>query len=568
MPSNDQIILKQLLEKRKTERAPEMSDADFFELFTAEQVLKDYDLAYDEIQDGVVGDGGDGGIDSIHVFINGALLREDTKLAMFRTDIAIELHIAQAKRSPGFSEGAIQKLCASAADLLDLSKDVNSFKGVYNDNLRAIVGRFRDAHQRFAGKLPKLSLHYHYATLGEQVHPNIERQVDNLKAVVTGLFSSADFRFDFVGAKDLLQLARRTPMRAHLMALAENPISVKDNSFVCLVSIPAYFDFITDDGRFRSGLFDANVRDYQGKVEINRAIRQTLDSPADEDFWWLNNGVTIIASDAQHSAKSLTIRDPQIVNGLQTSHEIFSALSSKQPNGDERKVLVRVIVPKSDESYQRIVRATNSQTTVPPASLRATDPIHRDIEDYLKSQRLYYERRKNFYKNEGRPRDAIISIPYLSQAIMSVVLGQPNDARARPSTLIKNNEDYHRVFNPTLPIEVYAICVKLVKRVESYLKQKGLNSGDASNLRFHLAYFAARLALNRPTPAVAQLKALDLGTLDDAFLAKCLGDVEAIYKRLGGNDQVAKSPKFIEELARKIKAATFRGRLTAASEKH
>ena len=60
MPSNDEIILRQLLEERKTERAPAMSEADYFELFTAEQVLKDYDLSYDEIQDGVVGDGCNG----------------------------------------------------------------------------------------------------------------------------------------------------------------------------------------------------------------------------------------------------------------------------------------------------------------------------------------------------------------------------------------------------------------------------------------------------------------------------------------------------------------------------
>src|SRR3989304_2708126 len=208
MPSNDEIILKQLLEERKTERAPEMSDADYFELFTAEQVLKDHDLSYDELQDGVVGDGGDGGIDSIHVFINGVLLHEDTDLAVFRGDIAIEVHITQAKRSAGFSEDAIHKLRASVAGLLDLSKDLNSFTGVYNANLLAIVGKFRDAHQRFAAKLPKLSLHYYYATLGDEVHPNTKRQVDSLKEVVTGLFSSADFTFDFIGARELLQLAR------------------------------------------------------------------------------------------------------------------------------------------------------------------------------------------------------------------------------------------------------------------------------------------------------------------------------------------------------------------------
>ncbi len=105
MPSNDQIILNQVLEETKSERAPEMSDADYFELFTAEQVLKDYDLSYDETQDGVVGDGGDGGIDSIHVFINGVLLHEDTDLAMFRSTPASKSTLARPCDQTAFSIG-------------------------------------------------------------------------------------------------------------------------------------------------------------------------------------------------------------------------------------------------------------------------------------------------------------------------------------------------------------------------------------------------------------------------------------------------------------------------------
>ncbi len=52
MPTNDQIILRQLLEDRKRDVAPELSDADYFELFCAEQILKNYDASYDELLDG------------------------------------------------------------------------------------------------------------------------------------------------------------------------------------------------------------------------------------------------------------------------------------------------------------------------------------------------------------------------------------------------------------------------------------------------------------------------------------------------------------------------------------
>ena len=169
----------------------------------------------------------------------------------------------------------------------------------------------------------------------------------------------------------------------------------------------------------------------------------------------MNNGITIVASRASQSAKTLTIEDPQIVNGLQTSTEIHKYFSQYKTEGDQRNVLVRVIVPSHADSRDRIIKATNSQTAVPPASLRATGKIHRDIEEYLYPRGLYYDRRKNFYKNEGKPRDRIIGIPQLAQATMAIVLARPDNARARPSSLLKRDDDYEQVYNLAYPIALY-----------------------------------------------------------------------------------------------------------------
>ena len=98
------------------------------------------------------------------------------------------------------------------------------------------------------------------------------------------------------------------------------------------------------------------------------------------------------------------MEDPQIVNGLQTSTEIYNYCKESDETNDERKILVRVMVPTEDESRDRIIKATNSQTVVLLSSLRATDKIHRDIEEYLRPRGLFYDRRKNYYRNEGKPR--------------------------------------------------------------------------------------------------------------------------------------------------------------------
>jgi hypothetical protein len=42
-------------------------------------------------------------------------------------------------------------------------------------------------------------------------------------------------------------------------------------------------------------MLEPNVRDYQGANNpVNREIRQTLQSPDNKEFWWLNNGITYL----------------------------------------------------------------------------------------------------------------------------------------------------------------------------------------------------------------------------------------------------------------------------------
>lgn len=117
-----------------------------------------------------------------------------------------------------------------------------------------------------------------------------------------------------------------------------------------------------------------------------------------------------------------------------------------------------------------IIKATNFQTPVPAASLRATEPIQRDIEDYFFNNDWFYDRRKNYYKNIVKPSNKIISIPYLAQAVTSIVHRDPHIARSRPTSIIKGDTNYSRVFNSSIPMEVYLFCAKSMKNIESYIK--------------------------------------------------------------------------------------------------
>lgn len=78
--TNDQIVLEQIINKKSQESEGEYSPSEFFEIYSASEILKNYDITYDDIIYGNVGSSADGGIDSLFIFINGELVKEDTDI--------------------------------------------------------------------------------------------------------------------------------------------------------------------------------------------------------------------------------------------------------------------------------------------------------------------------------------------------------------------------------------------------------------------------------------------------------------------------------------------------------
>lgn len=557
MSSNDQIILDKILEQQREERAPHLTANKYFELFVAEQLLKHYDLSYDEIESGLVDGGGDGGIDGFFVFVNGDLVREDTDLSGLKKDVVVESIIFQAKTEASFREKTLDSIAASLRDLFNLSQPLTSFAGAYNKELLAAVEIFRNSVQTLAPRFPDYKFSLYYASKGMEVHPNVERKAEQLEALVKSQFQGSACVMRFLTAADLMALARETPRLSYQLEVTDASINTK-GGVVALVKLREFAKFIRDEkGDLRCSLFEANVRNYQGATQVNDEIRRTLADRWPEDFWWLNNGITIVAGrKPMQTGKTLTIEDPQIVNGLQTSREVFQYFKTANTDGEDREILVRVISPETPESRDRVIKATNSQNPISPASLRATDKIQRDIEQYLRSFGLYYDRRKNFYKNEGKPIDKIISIPAMAQALMAVVLQKPGTARARPSSLLKKDEDYERVFSGDFPIEVLRAAIELSRLAEAHLRADAtLSPEDRVNLKFYVAMYVTALACDAPRPTPDQIAGLAGASIDKALLDRAMADVKSVYQQLGGTALAAKGSEFGEMLISMLNAA-------------
>lgn len=562
---NAQVILDDVLRQLHQERAPEMGESEYFEIFCAEQLLKDHDLSYEEIEDGIVDGTHDGGVDAVYSFVNGELITEDFDYTPFKKDVVIELNIIQSKTSANYSEAAIDRLISITKNLLDLNKDPNSLTQ-YNEQVRTKIKNFRDVYRALASRFPPLSITYHLAGKRPNVAipQNFVIKGEKLKEAAKSHFPGATVEVKILGASQLMDLARRQPKSVFDLKCVQS-LAI-ENGAIVLSKLSDFNAFLRDEkGSVRKSLFESNVRDFQGATEVNAAIRQTLDNETTPDFWWLNNGVTILASRSSIIGDTVSIADPQIVNGLQTSTQISQYFGNDASKADDRNVMIKIVSSDDDEIRDKIIKATNSQNAIQPATLRATDKVQRDIESTLKGLGLFYDRRKNLYKNEGKPADKIVSIPLMAQVLMSVLLNRPDDARARPSSLIKDDKVYRDLFSDTIPVQVYSFAGILIKRIESHLKgQSELTARDRNNIRFYVAAYLVWILTKTVSPSPSNIGALSTADVNDFAITEATNVVLSEYKKLGSTDQAAKGPELKKNLtviaSTTIASATPKGR--------
>ncbi len=77
MAKNDLVLLNALLEKKLLEHPNMKTVGKFFDVFVFENLLKDNDLSYEEIKQGWVDGGDDGGIDQSVQSLRRTIWKED-----------------------------------------------------------------------------------------------------------------------------------------------------------------------------------------------------------------------------------------------------------------------------------------------------------------------------------------------------------------------------------------------------------------------------------------------------------------------------------------------------------
>lgn len=558
MSKNDEIVLAANFQSWKGRQGDLKGVAPWL-YFVAEQIVKPYALLDDEeLRSGLTDGSGDGGSDAIYILANPRrLITEDSDLDP-KSVSSLQLVIIQAKESGGFKHTEIDKWCMLTNDLLDLSKPADSFGDRYNTDVVRTMRVWKKEYLRITSEsMPQVSIDYFYVTGSDAAPDSIAKDAGQRVKATVAAHLQATCTVHHIGATQLWELVQRRPPKAKTLLWAGQPMDTAEG-WVGLVKLRDFGDLLTEDGALAERIFESNVRGFQDETGVNNGIRETLESDDHSaNFWMLNNGVTIISPKAAQAGHlRLTIEDPQIVNGLQTSRLIYAyctGAKAAKAKDDKRAVLVRVVQAAEADLQDKIIQATNSQNKMPAASLRMTDQVHRNIEEYFKKVDLFYDRRKGYYKDQGKPVRKIISVNAVSQAVISVLLQRPDDARARPGDYFKDDEKYKSVFGEQ-SVGAYLSCVHLVRRVDRFLENQTIESSDQKNLRFYVAALLARELTSMAKPVAPKLPAFDqIEKIEDKVVSASFARVRKVYDDLSlkldrDKDNIARGPDLLKKL--------------------
>jgi hypothetical protein len=437
--------------------------------------------------------------------------------------------------------------------LLDHTKLPGDLEPLFKKESVAVCRSFLDALAKLASKFPKVSIKLFYCSKGVEPNVTVKAKATSLESQLKGM-QFPNVSFSLMGAQQLYDRSSVQKRLVVKLSTTSTPLS-GPNSYVALCKLKDHLAFITDDsGSLITRIFEVNVRAYQGEVEVNREIAKSLEGPTPGvDFWWLNNGVTIVADETSYINNQLVIANPLIVNGLQTSREIHARASNLAEVSDSRSILIRVVVENDPAKRDRIIRATNRQTSISNSSFRATEKVHREIEDYFRTLGYFYDRRKNLYKREGKPAAKIISIDRLAQAVLAILLQEPHTARARPTTAIKSEDNYRRIFSgdkAQQPLEMYGVIVRMRDEVEKYFRSIAgqVDRIYRNNLKFHaLTVLGWALNGSQTLPALA-VPHMDLTKMTAAQVKAVVDWVFKEFDNAGKDDRTAKDTTFTEKL--------------------
>jgi hypothetical protein len=298
-------------------------------------------------------------------------------------------------------------------------------------------------------------------------------------------------------------------------------------------------------------LFARNIRWYMGLNPVNKDVESTaLNEP--ERFWLYNNGVTFICDsvhfDLSARRRVARIDGGQIVNGQQTTRTLHGL--RKKPAGrvptERVRVPVRVIEIGSQDPQRRddlvsgIVRATNWQTAVSMADLRANDVDQIELQRELYARGYVYKRKRGAAAEAPmppRPRNYVATLT--KEDLARAVAGVQAPGRALREGITPLFDKHYRSIFSHAP-DYHLACYWLARKTADQVRGDAIRKSAKYYVHYGIWRDAKRFLSPRLARFVDACERRDDDTLDplrravDAMFTVCARSFREHTAQQGG----------------------------------
>lgn len=261
-------------------------------------------------------------------------------------------------------------------------------------------------------------------------------------------------------------------------------------------------------------LLERNIRRYLGLHgnRVNEAIRATLYSNSPADFYFFNNGLTLICDHFKYNALQgadyqIQVDNLQIVNGGQTCMTIFKTLEEMHarnyPIPQQASVLLRLYeLPKDNEALVlNITQATNSQNPVDLKDLRSNDEKQKQLDSAIQALGYGYRRKRV----DGLAKPSEITAGAAAEAILAVWRHAPHQAKFL--TREHFGKLYHSIFSDSLNGAQTVAAVLLYRIAENHRRRPV--DADPAFVRYASSFIAMRMGYRLLKDLQVNLEGLD-----------------------------------------------------------
>lgn len=361
-----------------------------------------------ECENYVTDGGNDGGIDAIYYDVN---------------DYEINVVLFQGKYTVDMEKN-------KAFGTNDVEKAVNCVKGVFDPGIalnlnEKTAAAINDIRSLIAdGNIPMVT----FVLLNNGMKWNADGQ----RVINNAFANQRQVTFEYFSHSDILDIISKSRPIEATLRMRGKAIQEDYNYKRVLIGRMSVLDIAELMKTNQDKLLEKNIRQYLGNNSINNAIKETLIGEKRQNFFFYNNGITMVCDKFAYNALQekdwiVTVKGLQIINGGQTCKTITQTVSDdKETDYRDVDVLVRLYEVSDDESViSDITYATNSQNPVDFRDLKSNDDIQIQLEQGAKDFGYIYKRKRDANGYGAN----IIPSTVAAEAVLTVWRGKPQLAK-------------------------------------------------------------------------------------------------------------------------------------------